>query len=110
MTTPTSIREQLRADYDELLKNPFPKLGYKVDGLPETSAVLAGFVTQALKPSCKEVPDASPIVNNELSEEVRSVCQTHQGSREAAELEEYMEKITKMEAALRRLISLQGEE
>ena len=109
MAIPTNLREDLKVEYQELLKTPFPKLGYKVEGLPEAGSVLAGFVTQAFNPTRRIALDADPIFSSELADKVANVCQAHRGSQEAAELEAYVEKVKSMEAKLRRLVAVQNE-
>jgi len=106
----TDARHELEAEYQDFAKAGFPKLGYKVEGLPEADSVLAGFVSQAL--ACRPrlpVSDAR-IIGEDLPAKVADVCQQYRGSQDAAELERYVVNMRRLESTLRRLLSLADKE
>ena len=96
-------RQELDAKWKEFARLPFPKLGYKVEGLPEVDSVLAGLALGALRPGRQVSVPESRIVSQSILSDVRKLCDEHEGSCEAAELKSYVEKMHQLEDLLRRL-------
>ncbi len=103
---PKNLHQDLKRYYQDFYEAPFPKLGYKVDDFPETDSVLAGLVTQALagKRLCTSI---FPIICADLLARVSDICLANRESKEAVELEAYVEKMKRLDAELHRLMSVQ---
>jgi len=106
----TDARHDLEAEYKDFAKAGFPKLGYKVEGLPEADSVLAGLVSQALARRPRVPMGNTPIIGEDLSANVVDVCRQHRGSLDAAELERYLASMRRLESKFRRLLSLADKE
>lgn len=97
---------ELELDYRDSA-GPFPKLGYRVEGLPEADSVLAGLVSQALNPVWRATMPRlhkESILTEAMIAEAKKVCNSHRGSEDASRLETYIARMKRMEKNLRKLV------
>jgi hypothetical protein len=99
----TDARLELEAEYKSFSKARFPRLGYKVEGLPEADSVLAGLISQVLARRRRVPMGDTPIIGEDLAARVADVCRQHGGSPDAVELEGYVASMRRLESRLRRL-------